>query len=168
MLSKLLKNVISKSRYWQKQLEKLCGPIEGHNTYWSHSIVVYEVEKFSTRKSVSLLKIEIQEKLSHNKNLHYILLNLKHLMKSDPDNLNDVKGYQACLSRTIRKAFGLVHFKWETHWLCKRQLSPPIGNKFLSGWDGSYIVWEVTLMVLTIGWWRWIRIGLINCRFLKS
>ena len=175
-LCNLLKKVVGKSRRdWHERVEEALWAYR--TTYRTPTqattySLVYEVEAvLSLERQIPTLRIAIQEDLSNEDNVRLRLVELEALDEKRLEAQQRLECYQACVSRAFNKKVHPRSFQVGDLVLAVRRpiiTTHRTGNKFLSKWDGLYVVREV----YTNGTYKLVaedglRIGLINGKFLK-
>lgn len=175
-LCNLLKKVVSRSKKdWHERLgEALWAYRTTHRTPTQATpySLVYGVEAvLPLEKQIPSLRIAIQEGLTTEDNARLRLEELEALDERRLEAQQRLECYQARLSRAFNKKVRLRSFQVGDLVLAVRRpiiTTHRTGNKFLSKWDGPYVVQEV----YTSGAYKLVdgdglRIGPINGRFLK-
>ncbi|XP_028053940.1 uncharacterized protein LOC114258235 [Camellia sinensis] len=175
-LDNLLKKVVAKSKQdWHKRIgEALWAYRTTHRTLTevlSYSLV-YGVEVvLPLEQQIPSLRITIQEALTDDNNAKLCLTELEAFDEKRLEAQQKLECYQARLSRPFNKKVRPRSFQvGELVFAVRRPIitTDRISNKFLSKWDGPYVVTEVyTNGAYKIVDEEGIRVGPINCKFLK-
>ena len=175
-LGNLLKKIVSRSKKdWH---EKMGEALWAYRTTFRTPTqatpysLVYGVEAvLPLEQQIPSLRIAIQEGLTNEENVHLRLQELEALDEKRLEAQQRLECYQARLSRAFNKKVRPRSFQIGDLVLAIRRpiiISRRMGNKFLSNWDGPYVVKEV----YSNGAYKIVdkdglRVGPINGKFLK-
>ncbi|XP_057770207.1 uncharacterized protein LOC130990022 [Salvia miltiorrhiza] len=175
-LCNLLKKIVSKSkRDWHERIgEALWAYRTTYRTPTQATpySLVYGVEAvIPLEQQIPSLRMAIQEGLTEEENARLRLEELEALDEKRLEAQQKLECYQARLSKSFNKTVRVRSFQVGDLVLAVRRpivVTHRVGNKFISRWDGPYVVKEV----YTNGAYRLlsddnVRVGPINGKFLK-
>ncbi|KAF7146064.1 hypothetical protein RHSIM_Rhsim04G0187600 [Rhododendron simsii] len=175
-LGSLLKKVVAKARRdWPERMEEALWAYR--TTYRTPTqatpyLLVYGVEAvLPLERQIPSLRVAIQEGLTHEENARLRLEELEALDERRLEAQQRLECYQARMSKSFNKKVRLRSFQKGDLVLAVRRpinTTHKIGGKFISKWDGPYVVQEVYSsgaykLVAEDG----LKVGPINGKFLK-
>ncbi|KAL0445562.1 UNVERIFIED_CONTAM: hypothetical protein Slati_1684100 [Sesamum latifolium] len=176
LIDNLLKKVVAKSkRDWHERIEKALWAYRTTvrtPTQSTPYALVYGVEAvLPLEQQIPSLRIAIQEGLTKEENACLRLEELEALDKKRLEAQQRLECYQARLSKAFNKKVRPHSFQVGDLVLAIRRpiiTTHRTGNKFLSKWDGPYVVQEAyTNGAYKLSAEDGLRIGPINGKFLK-